>query len=123
MEKTKQNIKPKSEGWFVLHSTEAPWVRSDRFGLVCNFEGDTRFPQIGVNIHVLQPNQPACLYHRENTQENFFVLSGVCTVLLEGKEHKLKAGHFVHCPPPDYSRLCRRRRRTLCHSHDRTPAP
>lgn len=99
LEKKEGGYTPKSEGWFILHASEAPWVRSKRFGVICNFQGDTPFPQIGVNIHVVQPGQPACLYHREDAQEDFFVLSGECILLIEGEERRLKAGHFVHCPP------------------------
>ena len=63
-------------GWFIVHASDANWVRSSRFGLVCDFEGEHSFPQVGINIHVIQPGQPACLYHREDAQEDFFVLSG-----------------------------------------------
>lgn len=98
-EKTERGRKPAGPGWFVIHTSEAPWGRSPRFGTFCNFEGDTKFEQIGVNIHVLAPKQPACMYHREDAQEDFLVLSGECRVLIEEEEHRLKAGHFVHCPP------------------------
>ncbi|MFH1851193.1 MAG: cupin domain-containing protein [Candidatus Neomarinimicrobiota bacterium] len=87
------------KGWFVIHTAEAGWVRSERFGQVCDFEGETPFPQIGVNIHVIQPGQPNCFYHREAGQENFYVLSGKCILIIEEEERELRAGHFVHCPP------------------------
>lgn len=99
LEKKENSLTPKSDGWFILHTSEAPWVQSKRFGLICDFEGDVPFSQIGVNIHVVQPGQPACLYHREDGQEDFFVLSGECILLIEEEERRLKAGHFVHCPP------------------------
>lgn len=97
--RTEKGFNPSTPGWYVLHTSEAPWVESRRFGRVCDFEGDARFPHLGINIHVVQPNQPACLYHRENAQEDFFVLSGECLLLIEDEEIKLRAGHFVHCPP------------------------
>jgi len=90
---------PRGDGWFVLHASEAPWVQDKRFGLVCDFEGETRFPQVGVNIHVVQPGQSNCLYHRENGQEDFLILYGECTLLIEEEECHLETGHFVHCPP------------------------
>jgi len=99
LEKTENGTMPKSEGWYVMHASEARWFGSDRFGQVCLFEGEPKFPEIGVNIHVVQPGQAACLYHRENAQENFLVLSGECLLLIEGEEVPLRAGHFVHCPP------------------------
>jgi uncharacterized cupin superfamily protein len=63
------------------------------------FEGEPRFKEIGVNISVLDPGQPLCMYHRENAQEDFLVLFGECLLLVEGEERPLKAWDFVHCPP------------------------
>jgi len=88
---------PDGEGWFVLNARDALWLEGD-FGAYTRFEGDVRFPQIGVNIGVLQPGQPACYYHRENEQEDFLVLSGECLLLIEGQERELRAWDFVHCP-------------------------
>jgi uncharacterized cupin superfamily protein len=98
LETTDNGKIPATEGWFALHVSEAPWFRNDRFGQGCRFEGSTPFPEIGVNLRVIRPGQPACLYHRENAQENFFVLSGECTLVVEEQERPLRAGHFVHCP-------------------------
>ena len=88
---------PKGEGWFVLNAREALWKDGD-FGAFTRFEGDARFPQIGINIGVLQPEQPSCMYHGEGAQENFLVLSGECLLLIEGEERLLHAWDFVHCP-------------------------
>src|SRR5437764_188124 len=63
------------------------------------FEGDARFAQLGINIGVLEPGQPACMYHGEEDQEDFLVLSGECLLLIEGEERRLKQWDFVHCPP------------------------
>jgi len=98
MEKVKVKDSEKNE-WFVIHASEAPWFKSEQFGQVCNFEGDTSFEQIGVNIHVIEPGQPNCFYHREAAQENFYILSGTCKLIIEEEEQELAAGHFVHCPP------------------------
>ena len=89
---------PVGGGWFVLNAREARWLEGD-FGAYTRFEGDTRFTQIGINIGVLAPGQPACYYHREDAQEDFLVLSGECLLLIEGEERPLKAWDFVHCPP------------------------
>lgn len=89
----------KTDGWFVVHAVEARWLSDKRFGVICNFEGDVPFSQVGVNIHVIEPGQPSCLYHTENAQEDFFVLTGECLLLIEGEDRRLRAGHFVHCPP------------------------
>jgi uncharacterized cupin superfamily protein len=98
-EKRKYGRTVGKNGWFFVHVADATWIRSSKHGIVCDFEGDNPFPQVGINIHVVQPGQPACLYHREDAQENFFILSGECLLLVEEEEHSLKAGHFVHCPP------------------------
>jgi uncharacterized cupin superfamily protein len=90
---------PTTDGWFVVHASEARWLKSERFGVICNFEGDVPFSEIGLNIHVIEKGQPSCLYHTENAQEDFFVLTGECLLLIEGEERRLRAGHFVHCPP------------------------
>ena len=98
LEQTDNGKSPATDGWFVLHIAEAPWLRSERFGRGCRVEGNTRFPEIGFNLRVLEPGKPACLYHRENAQEDFLVLSGECTLVVEEQERQLRAGHFVHCP-------------------------
>jgi uncharacterized cupin superfamily protein len=97
LEPAGRGLAPKGEGWFVLNAHEARWLDGD-FGAYTRFEGDARFPQIGINIGVLQPGQPACMYHGEDEQEDFLVLSGECLLLIEGQERRLKAWDFVHCP-------------------------
>jgi uncharacterized cupin superfamily protein len=91
-------LTPKGEGWFVVNAKEAPWWHGDTFGSVCTFEGDVDFRDLGINIHVLSPAQPSCMYHGENAQEDFLVLSGECLLLIEGEERPLKQWDFVHCP-------------------------
>ncbi len=88
---------PVGEGWFVLNAGDARWLEGD-FGAYTRFEGEPRFPQVGVNIGVLAPGQPACFYHGEDEQEDFLVLSGECLLLIEGEERHLRAWDFVHCP-------------------------
>ena len=38
------------------------------------------------------------MYHGEDEQEDFLVLSGECLLLIEGEERPLKTWDFVHCP-------------------------
>lgn len=91
---------PTAEGWFVLNARDAAWRDDGVFGPYTRFEGpDARFSQIGVNIGVLHPGQPACMYHGEADQEDFLVLSGEALLLVEGQERPLRAWDFVHCPP------------------------
>src|SRR5262249_55562112 len=88
---------PTGEGWFVLNATEARWL-TGHFGAYTRFEGEHRFPSIGINIGVLEPGQAACYYHGEDEQEDFLVLSGECLLLIEGEERPLEQWDFVHCP-------------------------
>ncbi|HZU40898.1 MAG TPA: hypothetical protein VE992_07585, partial [Solirubrobacteraceae bacterium] len=64
-------VVPTGEGWFVLNAREARWL-DGQFGAYTRFEGEqARFAQLGFNIGVLQPGQPACYYHGEDEQEDF----------------------------------------------------
>ena len=97
IEPTAGGLVPTGEGWFVLNARDAVWL-DGHFGAYTRFEGEERFPQLGFNIAVLEPGQPACRYHGENEQEDFLVLSGECLLLIEGEERPLKTWDFVHCP-------------------------
>jgi uncharacterized cupin superfamily protein len=92
-------LEPAGPGWFVLNAKDVRW-RKGVFGAGTFFEGegDAHFPQLGINIGVLEPGQPMCMYHREEEQEDFLVLSGECLLLVEEQERSLKAWDFVHCP-------------------------
>ncbi len=69
-------------------------------GSDCRFESrEFPFPQVGIKIRVLEPGQPNGIYHSENQQEDFLVLSGECRLLVEGEERLLRPWDFVHCPP------------------------
>jgi uncharacterized cupin superfamily protein len=98
LEPSAGGLVPVGPGWFVLNAREARWLDGD-FGAYTRFEGEARFPQVGINIGVLAPGQPSCMYHGEDAQENFLVLAGECLLLIEGQERHLKAWDFVHCPP------------------------
>jgi uncharacterized cupin superfamily protein len=99
LEQTENGLVPKGEGWFVVNAREARWWHHDTFGSAVTFEGDARFTDFGINIQLLQPGAPNCMYHGENAQEDFLVLSGECLLLVEGEERPLKQWDFVHCPP------------------------
>lgn len=98
LEREEGGLVPQTDGWFVLNAKDARWLDGD-FGAYTRFEGsNSRFPGLGINIGVLAPGQPACMYHGENEQEDFLVLSGECLLLIEGEERRLRAWDFVHCP-------------------------
>ena len=96
---TENGLVPEGAGWFVVNAREARWWHHDTFGSAVVFEGEPPFSQFGINIQVLQPGEPNCMYHGENGQEDFLVLSGECLLLIQGEERPLKQWDFVHSPP------------------------
>ena len=98
LEKREHGLLASGEGWYVINASEAEWKRNASFGDWFSFEGDVRFPEFGLNIHVLQPGMPACKYHRESAQEGFLVLSGTCLAIVEGEQRELRAWDYLHCP-------------------------
>jgi uncharacterized cupin superfamily protein len=96
---TEIGLVPETEGWFVVNARDARWSHHDTFGSSVTFEGDDLFfPDFGINVQVLMPGQPNCMYHGENAQEDFLVLSGECLLVIEGEERPLRQWDFVHCP-------------------------
>jgi uncharacterized cupin superfamily protein len=96
---TDGGLEPDGDGWFVVNVADACWWSHEAFGTATAFEGDgQRFRQVGINIQVLEPGEPNCLYHRESSQEGFLVLHGECVLLVEEQERRLHAWDFVHCP-------------------------
>ena len=88
-----------SHGWFVTNVRDARWVRHETFGASALFDDpEARFEE-WINVRVLQPGQPASLFHAESAQEGFLVLQGRCILVVEGEERALEAWDFVHCPP------------------------
>ena len=99
LEDSDSGLRPSEDGWFVVNVRDATWLNSDEFGSGCIFDGPAAwFKQVGINISVLMPGEPNCLYHSESQQEAFLVLSGECTLLVDGEERPLRAWDFVHCP-------------------------
>jgi uncharacterized cupin superfamily protein len=97
---TEHGLVPDGDGWFVLNARDVRWgEKGHMFGRAARFEGAAGFPQIGVNIRVLEPGQPNCYYHGEAHQEAILVLSGECLLLVEEQERPLRAWDFVHLPP------------------------
>lgn len=99
LRQTKYGVAPDGDGWFVINAQDSRWRERERLGRWCDFEGKRRFPQLGLNISVLQPGESLGRYHRENAQEDFLVLSGSCVLLVEDEVRELRAWDFVHCPP------------------------
>jgi uncharacterized cupin superfamily protein len=89
-----------TDGWFIVNVADGAGMHTDRFGDACRFEvAAGRFPEFGINVRVLEPGQPNCLYHREDSQEAFLVLSGECVAIVEEEERPMRTGDFLYTPP------------------------
>ena len=86
------------EGWFVLNAREARWRHREGRRASLSFDGETDFPQVGINLIVLAPGEPMAMYHWETDQEDFLLLSGEALLIVEGEERLLRQWDFVHCP-------------------------
>jgi uncharacterized cupin superfamily protein len=89
---------PASEGWFVLNARDAPWSERKGMRRSAGFEGGAWFPEVGINVSVLDPGKPSGMYHSEPHQEGFLILSGECLLLVEGQERPLRAWDYAHLP-------------------------
>jgi uncharacterized cupin superfamily protein len=98
LERTESGVAATGQGWFVLNARDARWHRGEGRGARLGFEGDTEFPQVGVNLFVLGPGETMGMYHWESDQEDFLVLSGAALLIIEGEERPLRKWDFVHCP-------------------------
>ncbi len=99
LEATEHGLVCKGDGWFVVNAQEVRWRHSPGMGDSSNFGGDTLFDQLGVGLTVLGPGEPMSMYHWETDQEDFLVLAGEGTLVIEGQDRPLKQWDFVHCPP------------------------
>jgi uncharacterized cupin superfamily protein len=104
LEQTDAGLVPATAGWFVLNARDARWNarpgrQSVSFTGKTEWEADTLFPMLGVNLAVLEPGEPNSMYHWETEAEAFLVLSGEALLVVEGQERPLKQWDFVHCPP------------------------
>jgi quercetin dioxygenase-like cupin family protein len=103
LEDAGSGLAPVTEGWFVVNVRDAQWFSSETRGAACWFaneygEPPIEFPQLGINVTVLEPGQSG-VYHAESNQEAFLVLFGECRLLVEGEERPFRPWDFFHCPP------------------------
>jgi hypothetical protein len=75
---TKYGPVPDGDGWFVLNARDTRWREFGPLGRECDFQGKRPFKQIGVNVNVLEPGELMAIYHSENKQEGFLVLTSEC---------------------------------------------
>lgn len=105
LQKTDAGLVPDGFGWFVMNARDARWIRRPGRGHNVpltgwtEFEAETYFRQVGVNLAVLGPGEPIGMYHWEADTEDFLILSGEGLLIVEGQERPLRQWDFVHCPP------------------------
>ncbi|MGZ4292232.1 MAG: cupin domain-containing protein [Gaiellaceae bacterium] len=111
LEQVGNGLAPVTDGWFVVNARDAAWIEHDAFGYRCRFETDGRvasareglepqmFAETGYTLAVLEPGKPTGMYHAEDSQEDFFVVSGECIAIVEEQERRLRQYDFLHCPP------------------------
>jgi uncharacterized cupin superfamily protein len=100
MQDTPAGRVPEGDGWFIVNVADGRAIDSPDFGKACVFEGpDHRFEEFGINVHVLEPGQPNCRYHKENVHEVFLLISGEAIAIVEGVEHPLRKGDFFSAAP------------------------
>jgi uncharacterized cupin superfamily protein len=89
-----------SAGWFVLNLADALAVRNEeKGGAMYPLEPqEPPFGDFGARVRVLWPGEPNALYHSEDAQEGFLVLSGECTLIVEEEERPLLQWDYFHCP-------------------------
>jgi uncharacterized cupin superfamily protein len=98
LKQTESGRVPEGEGWYVLNAREAKWLHVEGLGSYCGFEGDVRFPDLGINLNVLPPGEPMAMYHTESAQEDFLVLAGEALLIVEDEARPLKQWDLFHCP-------------------------
>src|SRR5215203_479186 len=103
-EQTEHGLVGVGPGWFVLNARDARWNdrpgrRSVSFTGKTEWEADTFFPMLGVQLAVLEPGEPNSLYHWETETEAFLMISGEALLVVEGQERPLRQWDFAHCPP------------------------
>jgi uncharacterized cupin superfamily protein len=105
LEDSGSGLAPASEGWFVVNVRDAEWWTSEHgekrpSGSECAFETEANWsPELGFRLHVLDPGEPNGLYHSESHAEAFLVLSGECTLLVEGEERRMRQWDCFRSPP------------------------
>jgi uncharacterized cupin superfamily protein len=87
--------------WYVLNARDCPWVEGDKTGLYVGFEDEENnpFPQLGLNVRILEPGQAIGMYHSETGQEDFLVLDGEAIAIVDGEERPMAKWDLLHCEP------------------------
>jgi uncharacterized cupin superfamily protein len=99
LEATEHGLIPAGEGWFVLNTKDARWNLEGTGQKLTFFEGNADPWRLGLNVSVLEPGHQMAMYHWEDEQEDFLVISGEALFIVEGQERPLRAWDLAHCPP------------------------
>jgi len=84
---------------FIVNLADAPALDHSRRALLIDPEpDDAPWPDLGVNVQVMQPGEPNCRYHSEPVQEDFLVLHGECIAIVDGEERRMRRWDLLHCP-------------------------
>jgi uncharacterized cupin superfamily protein len=100
MEATLRDGVPVTPGWFVVNARDVPWTH-DALRSMCRFggQGEAHFDDLGIALYSLGEGQAMSLYHHEAGQEDFLVLRGAPTAIVEGAERPMRPWDLLHCPP------------------------
>jgi uncharacterized cupin superfamily protein len=99
MRDTEAGREPAGAGWYVLNLRDSAYTACEGYGQYAPPEPEgAEFAQFGVGVHVIMPGEPNGMYHGEEDQEGFLVLSGECILIVEGEERRLRQWDFFHCP-------------------------
>jgi uncharacterized cupin superfamily protein len=83
----------------IINVAAAPAFSHSRRATFIDVDPDVApWPDTGVNIQIMQPEQPNCRYHSEPVQEDFLVLHGESIAILDGVERPLQQWDLLHCP-------------------------
>jgi uncharacterized cupin superfamily protein len=84
---------------FIVNVADAPATARPGQAIAIDFESeDAPWRDTGINIMVMLPGKPNCLYHREPVQEDFLVLHGECVAVVNGEERRMRQWDLLHCP-------------------------
>ena len=105
---------PFGTGWFVLSLIGARGFATEGQASSARSSRPTPTSRTSASTCTCsQPGERSALYHSENVQEGFLVLTGECLAVVEEQERVLRAWDYLHCPAGTGARADRRRRRPV----------
>src|SRR5262249_35819905 len=99
LEQTEHGLVCTGPGWFVVNAEDVRWRAWPGLGFSSNFGGETLFRPPRGGMAARGPGAQRSMYRWETDQEDFLVLAGSGTLVIDGEERPLRQWDFVHCPP------------------------